>query len=146
MWDLWWTKWHGAGFLRVLLFPLPIFIPRLPHSHHNLSPGAGTIGQWWVAVPSELSLTPHQETILNYIFYFYSTVKIIFVVFETKVVVHCFPVLNTHPTILTHIALRKLGILHNWRNSSRSNSHNYSSTSPSFDRNISLITWFRNIC
>jgi hypothetical protein len=22
MWDLWWTKWHWAGFLRVLRFPL----------------------------------------------------------------------------------------------------------------------------
>jgi hypothetical protein len=26
MWDLWWTKWHGGRFLRVLRFPLPILI------------------------------------------------------------------------------------------------------------------------
>jgi hypothetical protein len=26
MWDLWWTEWRWAGFLRVLRFPLPIFI------------------------------------------------------------------------------------------------------------------------
>jgi hypothetical protein len=25
MWDLWWTKWHWAGFLRVLRFPLQIY-------------------------------------------------------------------------------------------------------------------------
>jgi hypothetical protein len=24
MWDLWWTEWHWAGFLRVLRFPLQI--------------------------------------------------------------------------------------------------------------------------
>jgi hypothetical protein len=33
----------GAGFLRVLRFPLPIFIP--PNSPSSQSPGAGTIGQ-----------------------------------------------------------------------------------------------------
>jgi hypothetical protein len=27
MWDLWWIKWYGVGFLRVLTFPLPILIP-----------------------------------------------------------------------------------------------------------------------
>jgi hypothetical protein len=27
MWHLWWTKWHWGNFLRVLRFPLPIFIP-----------------------------------------------------------------------------------------------------------------------
>jgi hypothetical protein len=33
----------GAGFLRVLRFPLAIFIP--PNSPSSQSPGAGTIGQ-----------------------------------------------------------------------------------------------------
>jgi hypothetical protein len=33
----------GAGFLRVLRFPLPIFIP--PNSPSSQSPGEGTIGQ-----------------------------------------------------------------------------------------------------
>jgi hypothetical protein len=33
----------GAGFLRVLRFHLPIFIP--PNSPSSKSPGAGTIGQ-----------------------------------------------------------------------------------------------------
>jgi hypothetical protein len=27
MWDFWWTSGAGAGFLRVLRFPLSIFIP-----------------------------------------------------------------------------------------------------------------------
>jgi hypothetical protein len=35
----------GAGFLRVLQFPLPTFIP--PTSRSSQSPGAGTIGQKW---------------------------------------------------------------------------------------------------
>jgi hypothetical protein len=35
----------GAGFLRILRFPLPIFIP--PNSPSSQSPGAGTIGQKW---------------------------------------------------------------------------------------------------
>jgi hypothetical protein len=35
MWDLWWTKWHWAGFLRVLQFPLPVYIPpTVPHSSY----------------------------------------------------------------------------------------------------------------
>jgi hypothetical protein len=49
----------GAGFLRVLRFPLPILIPpTTPHS----SSGAGPIGQILADVPSGLSLTPPQET------------------------------------------------------------------------------------
>jgi hypothetical protein len=52
----------GAGFLRVLRFPLPILIPpTTPHS----SSGAGTIGQILADVPSGLSLTPLQETKLK---------------------------------------------------------------------------------
>jgi hypothetical protein len=49
----------GAGFLRVLRFPLPIFIP--PNSPSSLSPGAGTIGHSVADVPSGPSLnsTPH---------------------------------------------------------------------------------------
>jgi hypothetical protein len=27
IWNLWWTKWHWAGFLQVLRFPLSILIP-----------------------------------------------------------------------------------------------------------------------
>jgi hypothetical protein len=48
----------GAGFLRVLPFPLP-FIP--PNSPSSQSPGAGTIGQWVADVPSgpRLDSTPH---------------------------------------------------------------------------------------
>jgi hypothetical protein len=44
----------GAGFLRVLWFPLPIFIP--PNSPSSQSPGAGTIGQLMADVPSGPSL------------------------------------------------------------------------------------------
>jgi hypothetical protein len=49
----------GAGFLRVLRFPLPIFIP--PNSPSSQSPGAGTIGHSVTDVPSGPSLdsTPH---------------------------------------------------------------------------------------
>jgi hypothetical protein len=51
----------GAGFLRVLRFPLPILIPpTAPHSY-NLSSGAGRTGQTVADVPSELVLTPPQE-------------------------------------------------------------------------------------
>jgi hypothetical protein len=49
----------GAGFLRVLRFPLSIIIPpTAPHS----SSGAGTIGQLVANVQSGLILTPPQET------------------------------------------------------------------------------------
>jgi hypothetical protein len=50
----------GAGFLRVLRFPLPIFIP--PTAPHSSSTGAGTKSQTVADVPSELSLTPPHET------------------------------------------------------------------------------------
>jgi hypothetical protein len=46
----------GAGFLRVLRFPLPIIASIAPHSS-----GAGTIGQMVADVPSGHSLTPPQE-------------------------------------------------------------------------------------
>jgi hypothetical protein len=56
----------GAGFLRVLRFPLPVLIPpTAPHS--SSSSGAGTIGQTVADVPSGLSLTPPQETKKNYL-------------------------------------------------------------------------------
>jgi hypothetical protein len=50
----------GAGFLRVLRFPLPIFIP--PNSpSSSQSPGAGTVGHSVADVPSGPSMdsTPH---------------------------------------------------------------------------------------
>jgi hypothetical protein len=51
----------GAGFFRVLRFPLPILIPpATPHS--SSSSGTATIGQLVADVPSGLSLTPPQET------------------------------------------------------------------------------------
>jgi hypothetical protein len=40
----------GADFLRVLPFPLPIFIP--PNSPSSQSLGAGTLGQFVADVPS----------------------------------------------------------------------------------------------
>jgi hypothetical protein len=46
----------GAGFLRVLRFPLSIRIS--PIASQPSSSGAGTIGQTAAAVPSGLSLTP----------------------------------------------------------------------------------------
>jgi hypothetical protein len=49
----------GAGILRVLRFPLPIFIP--PNSPSSQSSGTGTIGQEMADLPSGPSLdsTPH---------------------------------------------------------------------------------------
>jgi hypothetical protein len=37
----------GAGFLRELRFPLPIYIPSCSPQSSSLSPEAGTIGQEW---------------------------------------------------------------------------------------------------
>jgi hypothetical protein len=37
----------GAGFLRELRFPLPIYIPSASAQSSSLSPEAGTIGQEW---------------------------------------------------------------------------------------------------
>jgi hypothetical protein len=42
----------GAGFLRILPFPLPIIPPNSPSSY---SPGVGTIGLLVAAVPSGLN-------------------------------------------------------------------------------------------
>jgi hypothetical protein len=50
---------NGAGFLRVLWFPLPITPPNAPHSS---SSGAGTVGQMVADMPGGISLTPPQET------------------------------------------------------------------------------------
>jgi hypothetical protein len=59
MWDFWWTKWHSSRFSRGLRFPLPILISP---TAHNVSSGAGTIGQLVSDVQSGLSLNPPQET------------------------------------------------------------------------------------
>jgi hypothetical protein len=73
MWDLWWTKWHWAGFLRVLRFPLPVLIP--PTASHVVvvvviiiiiiiiiinHPGAATTGE---TVPTYQvdSVSPHSN-------------------------------------------------------------------------------------
>jgi hypothetical protein len=45
----------GAGFLRVLRFPLPIFIPPIAPQSPHISSGAGTIGQKW---PQYKGLSP----------------------------------------------------------------------------------------
>jgi hypothetical protein len=37
----------GAGFLRELRFPLPIYIPSVSPQPSSLSPEAGTTGQEW---------------------------------------------------------------------------------------------------
>jgi hypothetical protein len=46
----------GAGFLRLLRFPLPIIIPLI--SPLSQSPGAGTIGLLMAAVPSGPNWAP----------------------------------------------------------------------------------------
>jgi hypothetical protein len=56
----------GAGFLRVLRFPLPILIPpTAPQSSSSSSSGAGTIGKLVADVRSELSRTPPQQETSN---------------------------------------------------------------------------------
>jgi hypothetical protein len=50
----------GAGFLRVLRFPLQSSFHQLLHNHLNLSPGAGTIGQQWPTYQVD-SVSPHPE-------------------------------------------------------------------------------------
>jgi hypothetical protein len=59
MWDLWWTKWQWAGFLRVLRFPLPIFIPpTAPHPSSSIIPGlynrpvSGRRTKWTLSHPT----------------------------------------------------------------------------------------------
>jgi hypothetical protein len=48
MWDFVMDKsGAGAGFLRELRFPLPIYIPSASPQSCSLSPEAGTIGQEW---------------------------------------------------------------------------------------------------
>jgi hypothetical protein len=48
MWDFVMDKsGAGAGFLRELRFPLPIYIPFASPQSSSLSPEAGTIGQEW---------------------------------------------------------------------------------------------------
>jgi hypothetical protein len=41
----------GAGFLRELRFPLPIYIPSASPQSSSISPEAGTIGQEWPQGP-----------------------------------------------------------------------------------------------
>jgi hypothetical protein len=48
MWDFVMDKSGAvAGFLRELLFPLPIYIPSASAQSTSVSPDAGTIGQDW---------------------------------------------------------------------------------------------------
>jgi hypothetical protein len=52
MWDLWWTKWRWGSFLRVLRFPLPIYIPPIvPQSSSSIIWGLHNRPEV-VAVPS----------------------------------------------------------------------------------------------
>jgi hypothetical protein len=49
MWDFVMDKsGAGAGFLRELRFPLPIYIPSASPQSSSLSLDAGTIGQEWL--------------------------------------------------------------------------------------------------
>jgi hypothetical protein len=49
MWDFVMDKsGTGAGFLRELRLPLPIYIPSASPQSSSLSPEAGTIGQEWL--------------------------------------------------------------------------------------------------
>jgi hypothetical protein len=60
MWDLWWTKWRWGRFLRVLRFPLPIFIPPIaPQSSSSIIWGFYNRPEV-AAVPRDL-VPPHQK-------------------------------------------------------------------------------------
>jgi hypothetical protein len=61
MWDLWWTKWYRQVCSEYFGFPCQFSFHRLLHIH-LLSFGAGTIDKLVADVPSELSLTPPQQT------------------------------------------------------------------------------------
>jgi hypothetical protein len=52
----------GQALSEYLGFPCQFSFHQLLYNHPHLSSGAGTIGQLVAAVPSELSLTPFQET------------------------------------------------------------------------------------
>jgi hypothetical protein len=62
MWEFGEQNGAGAGFLRVLRFPLPFLISP---TDHRLSSETGTMSQILANVPSGLSLTPSQEIKLN---------------------------------------------------------------------------------
>jgi hypothetical protein len=54
MWDFVMDKsGAGAGFLRELWFPLPIYIPSASPQPSSLSPETGTIGQEWPHKPNK---------------------------------------------------------------------------------------------
>jgi hypothetical protein len=68
MWDFVMDKsGAGAGFLRELRFPLPIYIPFHSPQSSSLSPEAGTIGQEWPQCqkPHKPELKKIKEVILN---------------------------------------------------------------------------------
>jgi hypothetical protein len=54
----------GQVFSEYFSFPCQFSFHRLLHTHHRVSSGAGTIGQTVADVPSGLSLTPPQETVV----------------------------------------------------------------------------------
>jgi hypothetical protein len=51
----------GQDFSEYFGFPCQFSFHQLLHSHHHLSPGAGTIDETVVDMPSGLSLTPPGE-------------------------------------------------------------------------------------
>jgi hypothetical protein len=55
----------GQVYLEYFGFPCQFLFHRLLHIHDHLSSGAGTIGQLVADVPSGLSLTPPQETLIE---------------------------------------------------------------------------------
>jgi hypothetical protein len=53
---------QGQVFSECFGLPYQFSFHRLLHTHHHLSSGAGTIGQFMADVPNGLSLIPHKET------------------------------------------------------------------------------------
>jgi hypothetical protein len=96
----------GAGFLRVLRFPLPISIPSIAPNHHRLSSGAGTIGQIVTAVPNGLSLPPMREK--NKFFYHSPNVIMEFIMLKCSTLLHCIDLTWRFAFISAYPGSRKL--------------------------------------
>jgi hypothetical protein len=80
----------GAGFLRELRFPLPIYIPFASPQSSSLSPEAGRIGQEWPQckqphkkkIPCGFQLLTEEETASVIFFYLFLLAVPILLIFQ----------------------------------------------------------------
>jgi hypothetical protein len=72
MWDLWWPSGAGAGFFRVLRFPLPILIPQISPQ----SPSPIILGWYNRSVSGRSTQSPTaQIKKKNYLFFYLNLFK-----------------------------------------------------------------------